>query len=153
MIKKKSPRKPAARKSKAVKKRKQAGKAAPGAQTIAPLQYIPWHAIPLEPLNPLLQRQFVTGQEVMLARIILKKGCIVPQHSHHNEQFSYVLDGAVKFWIDGKEIIVRSGEVLGIPGHMPHKVEALEDSVSLDVFSPPRADWINGDDQYLRGGK
>jgi quercetin dioxygenase-like cupin family protein len=153
MIKKKSPRKLVAKKSKAVNRRKKPAKVAPGVLAKAHLQYVPWHTIPLEQLNPLLQRQFVTGQEVMLARILLKKGSIVPQHSHHNEQFSYVLDGAVKFWIDGKEIIVRSGEVLGIPGHMPHKVEALEDSVSLDVFSPPRADWINRDDQYLRGGK
>ena len=66
----------------------------------AALQYIPWDAIPLEDLNPLLQRQFVVGQEIMLARVLLKKGCIVPQHSHHNEQLTYVLEGALKFWID-----------------------------------------------------
>src|SRR5580704_3585480 len=86
----------------------------------AVLQYIPWHAIPLEDLNPLLQRQFVVGQEIMLARVLLKKGCIVPQHSHHNEQLTYVLEGALKFWIDGKEIVVHAGEVLCIPANMPH---------------------------------
>jgi mannose-6-phosphate isomerase-like protein (cupin superfamily) len=117
------------------------------------LQYIPWHTIPLEELNPLLQRQFVVGQEIMLARVLLKKGCIVPQHSHHNEQLTYVLDGALKFWIDGKEIVVHSGEVLCIPANMPHKAEAMEDTVDLDVFCPPRADWINRNDQYLRGQK
>jgi quercetin dioxygenase-like cupin family protein len=115
------------------------------------LQYTPWHTIPLEDLNPLLQRQFVVGQEIMLARVLLKKGCIVPQHSHHNEQLTYVLDGALKFWIDGREIVVHSGEVLCIPAHMPHKAEALEDTVDLDVFTPPRADWIEKKDQYLRG--
>jgi quercetin dioxygenase-like cupin family protein len=117
------------------------------------LQYIPWHRIPLEDLNPLLQRQFVVGQEIMLARVLLKKGCIVPEHSHHNEQLTYILDGALKFWIDGEEIVVHSGEVLCIPAHMPHKAEALEDTVDLDVFTPPRADWINKTDQYLRGEK
>ncbi|MFZ0941100.1 MAG: cupin domain-containing protein [Candidatus Sulfotelmatobacter sp.] len=116
-------------------------------------QYIPWHTIPLEDLNPLLQRQFVVGQEIMLARVLLKKGCIVPEHSHHNEQLTYILDGALKFWIDGKEIVVHAGEVLCIPANMPHKAEALEDTVDLDVFTPPRADWINKNDQYLRGEK
>jgi quercetin dioxygenase-like cupin family protein len=119
----------------------------------AALQYIPWHAIPLEDLNPLLQRQFVVGQEIMLARVLLKKGCIVPEHSHHNEQLTYVLEGALKFWIDGKEIVVNAGETLCIPSSMPHKAEALEDTVDLDVFNPPRADWINKTDQYLRGRK
>ncbi|MFZ0321342.1 MAG: cupin domain-containing protein [Candidatus Sulfotelmatobacter sp.] len=119
----------------------------------APLQYIPWHTIPLEELNPLLQRQFVVGQEIMVARVLLKKGCIVPEHSHHNEQLTYILDGALKFWIDGQEIVVHSGEVLCIPANMPHKAEALEDTVDLDVFSPPRADWINKTDQYLRAEK
>ncbi|MGA8430820.1 MAG: cupin domain-containing protein [Candidatus Sulfotelmatobacter sp.] len=119
----------------------------------AGLQYVPWASVPLEDLNPLLQRQFVVGQEIMLARVLLKKGCIVPEHSHHNEQLTYVLDGALKFWIDGKEIVVHAGEVLCIPAHMPHKAEAMEDTIDLDVFNPPRADWIDKTDQYLRGAK
>jgi quercetin dioxygenase-like cupin family protein len=119
----------------------------------AALQYIPWHTIPLEDLNPLLQRQFVVGQDIMLARVLLKKGCIVPEHSHHNEQLTYIVEGALKFWIDGKEIVVHAGEVLCIPSNMPHKAEALEETVDLDVFSPPRADWINKTDQYLRKEK
>jgi len=123
------------------------------AAVTAALQYIPWHTIPLEDLNPLLQRQFVVGQEIMLARVLLKKGCIVPEHSHHNEQLTYILEGALKFWIDGQEIVVNAGETLCIPSNMPHKAEALEDTVDLDVFSPPRADWINKTDQYLRGKK
>ena len=117
----------------------------------AELKYIPWNTVELENLNPLLQRQFVVGQDIMLARVLLKKGCIVPQHSHHNEQVTYILEGALKFWIDGKEIVVNAGEVLTIPPHMPHKAEALADTVDLDVFNPPRADWINKTDQYLRG--
>jgi len=141
-------------KTKATKSRSRAKRAITQKATSAPaLQYIPWHTIPLEELNPLLQRQFVVGQEIMVARVLLKKGCIVPEHSHHNEQLTYILDGALKFWIDGKEIVVHSGEVLCIPAHMPHKAQAIEDTVDLDVFTPPRADWINKSDQYLRGEK
>jgi quercetin dioxygenase-like cupin family protein len=117
------------------------------------LKHVPWHTVELEDLNPLLQRQFVVGQEIMVARVLMKKGCVIPLHSHHNEQFSYILEGALKFWIDGKEIVVNAGEVLTIPSHMPHKAEAMEDTVDLDIFNPPRADWINKTDQYLRGDK
>jgi quercetin dioxygenase-like cupin family protein len=123
------------------------------AVTPVALQYIPWHTIPLEDLNPLLQRQFVVGQNIMLARVLLKKGCIVPEHSHPNEQLTYIVEGTLKFWIDGKEITVHAGEVLCIPSDMPHKAQALEDTVDLDIFDPPRADWINKTDQYLRNEK
>jgi quercetin dioxygenase-like cupin family protein len=117
------------------------------------LQYISWDTVELEDLNPLLQRQFVVGQGIMVARVLLKKGAIVPLHSHHNEQIAYILEGALKFWVDGKVIVAKAGEVVLIPPHMPHKVEALADTVDLDIFNPPRADWINKTDQYLRGGK
>ena len=117
------------------------------------LQYIPWSKVELEDLNPLLQRQMVVGQELMLARVLLKKGCIVPLHSHHNEQLTYILEGALKFWIDGREIVVNAGECLCIPSNIPHKAEALVDTIDLDVFNPTRADWINKNDQYLRGQK
>jgi len=117
----------------------------------AEFQHIGWGSLELEDLNPLLQRHFVVGQKVMLARVLLKKGCIVPEHSHHNEQVTHVLEGALKFWIDGKVLVVNAGEVLTIPPHMPHKAEALEDTVDMDVFCPPRADWIQKTDQYLRG--
>jgi quercetin dioxygenase-like cupin family protein len=127
--------------------------AAKPARPPAALQYIPWHTIPLEDLNPLLQRQFVVGQNLMLARVLLKKGCIVPEHSHANEQLTYIVEGRLKFWIDGQEITVHAGEVLCIPSNMPHKAEALEDTVDLDIFNPPRADWINKTDQYLRNEK
>jgi quercetin dioxygenase-like cupin family protein len=116
-------------------------------------QHIPWKSVELEDLSPLLQRQFIVGQKIMVARVLLRKGCIVPEHSHLNEQVTYILDGALKFWIGGEEIVVRTGEILTIPPHLPHKAEALEDTVDLDVFNPPRADWINKTDQYLRGTK
>ncbi len=137
-------------KSKAKAPVRAGGKRTRKAAAPAALQYIPWSAVPLEDLNPLLQRQFVVGQEIMLARVLLRKGCIVPEHFHHNEQLTYILEGALKFWIDGREIVVRAGETLLIPSNMPHKAEALEDTVDLDVFTPPRADWIQKTDQYLR---
>jgi quercetin dioxygenase-like cupin family protein len=116
----------------------------------AELRHIPWSSVEVEALNPLLGRHFVVGQNVMLARVLLKKGCIVPEHSHHNEQITYILEGALKFGIDGKEIVVNAGEVLTIPPNMPHWAEALADTVDLDIFCPPRADWINKTDAYLR---
>ena len=117
---------------------------------VSELKHIPWNTVELETMNPLLQRQLIVGGEIMVARVLMKKGCIVPLHSHHNEQVTYILDGALKFWIDGKEIVVNAGEVLTIPRNMPHKAEALVDTVDIDVFNPPRADWINKEDQYLR---
>ncbi len=115
------------------------------------LKYIRWNDVELEDLNPLLQRQCVVGESIMVARVLLKKGSFVPMHSHVNEQVTYILEGALKFRIDGKEIVVSAGEVLCIPPNMPHEALALEDTVDLDVFNPPRADWINKTDAYLRG--
>ena len=120
------------------------------AGTTATLKYLAWNDVEVEAMNPLLGRQLIVGYQVMLARVLLKKGCIVPLHSHVNEQLSYILEGALKFYIDGKEIVVRAGEVLTIPPNMPHKAEAMEDTVDLDIFNPPRADWINKTDSYLR---
>lgn len=74
----------------------------------------------------------------------------MPEHSHPNEQLTFIAEGALKFWIDGKEIVVNAGEVLTIPPNMPHKAAALEDTVDFDVFNPPRADWMSGTDVYLR---
>jgi quercetin dioxygenase-like cupin family protein len=88
---------------------------------------------------------------VMIARVLLKKGCIVPRHSHHNEQVTYILEGALKFELNDQEVVVRAGEVLGIPPNVPHKAVALEDTVDLDIFTPPREDWIAKTDAYLRG--
>jgi quercetin dioxygenase-like cupin family protein len=107
--------------------------------------------MPVEKLNPLVDRQMIYGERAMLARIILRKGAIVPRHSHENEQITYVLDGALRFTLDdGRVITVRAGELLVIPSNLPHQAEALEDTVDLDVFDPPRVDWIAGTDAYLR---
>jgi quercetin dioxygenase-like cupin family protein len=90
---------------------------------------------------------------MMLTHVYLDKGAIVPRHSHENEQFTYILEGALRFWIgeDGAEVRdVRAGEVLHIPSNVPHKAEALEDTLDVDVFSPPRQDWLDKTDDYFR---
>jgi len=110
-----------------------------------------WADIEVEPMNDLIGRQFIVGSNVMIARVLLKKGAHVPLHSHHNEQVTYVLDGALKFHLKGREVIVNAGEVLCIPPNVPHEAFALEDTVDLDIFNPPRQDWIDRDDAYLRG--
>ena len=112
-----------------------------------------WEDMDKEKVNDLLDRRLITGYRMMLAHVYLKKCCVVPKHSHENEQITYILDGALRFWIgdDGKdELIVSAGEVLHIPSNVPHKAEALEDTVDVDVFSPPRKDWLEKTDSYLR---
>ncbi|HTW81373.1 MAG TPA: cupin domain-containing protein [Terracidiphilus sp.] len=110
-----------------------------------------WADIQAEAMNPLVNRQYLTGVKTMLARIELKKGARVPLHQHFHEQISQVVEGALKFVLEEGEMMVREGEILCIPPNAPHEVLALEDSVALDIFNPPRQDWIDGDDAYLRG--
>ncbi len=112
-----------------------------------------WDEMPKERVNAVLDRRLVTGEHMMLAHVYLKKGCIVPRHRHENEQISYVLEGALRFSIgedESEEIVVRAGEVLHLPSNVWHKAEALEETVDVDVFSPPREDWLNKTDDYLR---
>ena len=121
--------------------------------TTGTFKYIPWKEVEREKLNPLIDREMVVGNEVMLARVLMKKGAHVPLHQHHNEQVTYILEGALKFAIDGKEVVVRAGEVLCIPPNMPHEAWALEETIDLDVFNPPRAVCLNKTDDYLRHGR
>ena len=112
-----------------------------------------WADLPEEQLSPVLSRKLVTGNRMMLAHVYLKKGCIVPRHSHENEQLTYILEGALRFSIGDngeEEVVVRAGEVLHIPSHVPHMAEALEDTLDVDIFSPPRQDWLDKTDAYLR---
>ena len=114
-----------------------------------------WEHIPYEQLNNDISRKLITGTNMMIAHIYLKKGGKVPMHSHHNEQITYVLDGALKFLLgadQAEEVIVHAGEVLVIPPHLPHSALALEDTLDVDVFNPPRQDWLDGSDSYLREG-
>lgn len=111
--------------------------------------------VPRERVTDMLDRRLITGERSMLAHVYLRKGCIVPFHSHENEQISYILEGALQFWIGEQgedEVVLRAGEVLVIPSRVRHKAEALEDTVDVDIFTPPRRDWLDGSDDYLRTG-
>ncbi len=119
-----------------------------------------WEDVRLEELNPLISRRLISSEKQMLAHVYLKKGAIVPAHHHHNEQFTYILSGALRFWIgehaDNPGDVytdVHAGEVLTIPGNLRHRAEALEDTLDVDIFNPPREDWLNGSDAYLRETK
>ena len=112
-----------------------------------------WSDIPEETLSPVLGRKLITGDRMMLAHVYLKKGWLVPKHNHENEQLTYILEGTLRFWLgtDEAEVVdVQAGEVLHIPANVPHRAEALEDTLDVDIFSPPRADWFDGSDAYLR---
>ena len=115
------------------------------------MEHFHWESMPVEQLSPTIGRQMIAGERAMMARVFLKKGAVVPEHKHESEQITFVLRGALQFQIEGKEIVVRSGEVLLIPSFVEHSAVALEDTDDLDVFSPIRHDWLSGNDQYLRG--
>ncbi|MBI1873552.1 MAG: cupin domain-containing protein [Acidobacteria bacterium] len=108
-----------------------------------------WDEIALEKVTELVSRKIITGEREMLTQIYLKKGCLVPMHSHVSEQMTYILQGALRFQIGGEEITVRVGEVLHIPSWVPHQAEALEDTFELDLFSPIRQDWLDKTDDYF----
>lgn len=111
-----------------------------------------WSDVPTEKVTDLLSRKLITGERMMIAQVFLDEGCVVPKHSHDNEQLTYVVSGALRFWIgeDGsEEIVVGAGEVLYIPSNVPHKALALEDTLDVDIFAPPRADWLDGTDSYF----
>ena len=112
--------------------------------------HIDWSCIPMELLSPLINRQFISTENVTVARFFLRKGASVPEHSHPNEQIAFVLSGKMRFVMQDKDITLAPGETLCIPPNVPHRAEALEDTIDLDVFTPPRADWIAKDDAYLR---
>ena len=109
-----------------------------------------WDSIEREQLNPLAARQVIHTANFTVARLFLRKGAVVPSHHHINEQITMMQSGSLRFVVAGEEHILRAGEMLVVPPEAPHEVEALEDCVALDLFSPPRADWQRGDDAYLR---
>ena len=120
---------------------------------VSEVTFYRWCDMPLEQVSERLSRRLVTGTRMMLAQVNLKKGCIVPKHTHEHEQITHVLEGALRFWIgedEAQTLVVSAGEVLHIPSHLPHKAEAIEDTVLADAFSPPREDWLARTDDYLR---
>ena len=121
----------------------------------------PWSSVKLEVLTPLLSRRVLTAEKAMIAQVDLKKGAVVKAHQHHNEQITYILEGGLRFWLgenadkapDAPYVDVMAGEVLLIPGNLRHQAEALSDTLDLDVFTPPREDWLSGTDAYIREQK
>ena len=109
-----------------------------------------WDEIALEKVTEVISRKIVTGEREMLSQIYLKRGALVPMHKHESEQLTYVMQGALRFLVGGEEAIVREGEVLVIPSWIEHQVEALDDTLTLDIFSPIRQAWLNGTDDYFR---
>jgi quercetin dioxygenase-like cupin family protein len=117
-----------------------------------PVRHYRWSEVPEERVTDVISRKLITGDEMMLAQVFLKKDALVPQHSHHNEQLTYIVSGALHFFIGAdrsREVIVRAGEVLHLPSNVPHEARALEDTLDVDIFSPPRQDWLDGTDSYF----
>jgi unsaturated pyranuronate lyase len=112
-----------------------------------------WAELPKETLKTGVERRLVSTDRMMLAHVYFDEGTAVPQHAHENEQLTYVLEGALRFWLgeDGADAVdVRAGDVLHIPSWLPHRAEALEETLDVDIFCPPREDWLDGTDAYLR---
>ena len=116
-------------------------------------RFFTWDSIPLEVMSSVVSRKLVTGERAMVAQVFIKKGGVVPEHHHESEQITYILDGALKFQLEGREVVVHKGEVLHIPSNVPHRAVALEDTLDLDIFSPIRTDWLIKHDEYLRRGE
>ena len=114
------------------------------------MQHLAWENVRREVLNDKLSRKVVNGEKVMVSQLWFAKGSLVPLHHHESEQISLILQGAMTFELEGRQVTVRAGEVLVIPSNVPHSALAIEDAVGIDVFSPIRYDWLDGTDTYLR---
>jgi quercetin dioxygenase-like cupin family protein len=110
-----------------------------------------WRDEPAEQLSPAIGRRMLHTETMTVAWITLAKGALVPRHSHPNEQIVNVLEGRLRFVLDDGELVATAGETVPLGADVPHEVEALEDSLVLDIFSPVREDWLRGEDAYLRG--
>ena len=118
---------------------------------LSTLEKTSWKTMEIEQLNDKISRQMISGENATLSQLLLKRGAVVPRHSHVNEQYSWIISGALKFVFDDREILVGAGEILLIPANVPHSAVALEDTVDVDIFAPRREDWIRKEDSYLRG--
>lgn len=119
-------------------------------------RHVPWDSLPWEDVTDTIRRRIVTGDAMMIAQVFLDKGAVVPKHSHLNEQITYIVSGALHFRLGEnleREVTVGAGEVLHIPAHLPHEATALEDTLDVDIFSPPRADWLDGSDSYFHAAR
>src|ERR1700733_9373666 len=121
-----------------------------GEATLSAPEKSSWNSMEIEKLNDKLSRQMISGENATVSQLLLKKGAVVPRHSHVNEQYSWITSGALNFVFDDREILLRAGDVLVIPANTPHSAVALEDTADIDFFAPRRDDWIRKDDSYLR---
>jgi quercetin dioxygenase-like cupin family protein len=116
------------------------------------MQLFSWNEVNKEIMSAKIWRKVIAGEKAMVAQVFIAKGGVVPTHQHDSEQISYIVEGALRFELEDRQIIVRKGEVLHIPSNIPHSAVALEDTLDLDIFSPIRIDWLTGKDDYLRRG-
>jgi quercetin dioxygenase-like cupin family protein len=117
------------------------------------MKHFLWDDVELETMSDVISRKVISGEKAMVAQVFLKKDAVVPEHFHESEQITYILEGALKFELEGREVVVHKGEVLHIPSYVPHRAVALEDTLDLDIFAPIRKDWLTKDDGYLRRGE
>jgi quercetin dioxygenase-like cupin family protein len=117
------------------------------------MKHFIWDDVELETMSDVISRKVISGEKAMVAQVLLKKDAVVPEHFHESEQITYILEGALKFELEGREVVVHKGEVLHIPSYVPHRAVALEDTLDLDIFAPIRKDWLTKDDSYLRRGE
>jgi len=116
-------------------------------------KHMSWDDVPTEKMSDVISRKIISGEKAMVAQVFFEKGGVVPEHSHEAEQITYILKGSLQFELEGRTVVVREGEVLHIPSNVPHRAVALEETLDLDIFSPPRYDWLHKDDEYLRRGE
>ena len=113
-----------------------------------PVQYH-WDNVPLENISDKITRRYIMGASSMVVMWDFKKGAVVPMHAHANEQITWITKGSVRVTSQGKTFIVKAGDIILIPAYVPHKFEALEDTVDIDYFTGIREDWLNGTATYL----
>lgn len=117
------------------------------------MEFYTWDEMEKEQMSDVISRRIIAGEKAMIAQVFIAKGGVVPEHCHEAEQITYILEGALKFELEGREVVVGKGQVLRIPSWVPHRAIALEDTLDLDIFSPLRHDWLTKDDAYLRRGE
>ena len=117
------------------------------------MEHYTWDEMEKEAMSAVITRRIISGDKAMVAQVFLAKGAVVPEHHHESEQITYIMEGALKFELEGREVVVAKGQVLRIPSNVPHRAVALEDTLDLDIFSPIRHDWLTKDDAYLRRGE
>ncbi len=110
------------------------------------VQIYPFEKLTFEPLSDKTARRYVHGEKATLAQSQLKKGALIAEHQHPYEQISYVTHGSIKVTINNTAHVVNHGEVIIIPSNISHQMEALEDALVIDIYTPTRDDWIRGSD-------